>query len=352
MSDAMTTRLGSDPRPRTALGQPEFRKLLVDFVKRRVPPADVDDVVQTILCDALAAASPPEDRDELRKWLVGIARHKVADFHRKSKREAPIETPEQEAAPAPLEAREMVRWAEEQAASTRDARQTLEWMAREGEGEKLESIAEDEQLPAARVRQRVSRLRRWMKQRWLAELAAVAALALLAFIAYRILRPKDEAPEARPDHPELLPRPEPQPESPVERARALRAEARERCEAREWQPCIERLDQAKGLDPAGDAASDVQALRDEARRAQEPLPLQEKKEEIDSKKELTPLPKVAPSSTATPPTTAKPKSPPPVKPKGPSKESSSSDLKDSVEFGTPTSTGIPQQSKGDFGGKK
>src|SRR4029079_5354135 len=83
-------------------------------------------------------------------------------------REPRAELPEIEASPAPIEARELARWAEEQAGSTRDAKQTLAWMAREGEGEKLESIAAEEAVPAARVRQRVSRMRRWMKERWAA----------------------------------------------------------------------------------------------------------------------------------------------------------------------------------------
>ncbi len=55
---------------------------------------------------------------------------------------------------------------------------TLRWMVREADGDKLEAIAADEALPAERVRQRVSRLRRWMRGRWLAELAVVTMLAV------------------------------------------------------------------------------------------------------------------------------------------------------------------------------
>ena len=139
-----------DPTPPTnALADPAVRRAIEDFVRRRVPGVDVDDVVQTVLCDALAAKGRPEDPAELRRWLVGIARHKVADHHRRSAREAASELPELPAPPPPIEERGMARWAEEQAASTRDAKQTLSWMAREGEGEKLESIADEEAVPAA-----------------------------------------------------------------------------------------------------------------------------------------------------------------------------------------------------------
>src|SRR5690349_15526596 len=175
MSPAMPT---DQPRQRDPLADPALRQSLSDFVRRRVPASDVDDVVQTVLVDALAAEGRPHEPGELRKWLLGIARHKVADLHRRAHREPPAELPEIETSPAPIEARELVRWAEEQAGPSRDAKQTLDWMAREGEGEKLESIAASEQVPAARVRQRVSRMRRWMKERWLAELAAVAVLVI------------------------------------------------------------------------------------------------------------------------------------------------------------------------------
>src|SRR5262249_45517283 len=140
------------------------RRFLEDFIRRRVPAADVDDVVQTVLCDALAASPPEMDEADLRRWLIGIARHKVADRHRKASRDRPDEVPDIEAPPPPLEERSLVDWAQKQIGEKNDAAQTLDWMAREGEGDKLERIAADANMPAARVRQRVSRMRRWMKQ--------------------------------------------------------------------------------------------------------------------------------------------------------------------------------------------
>jgi hypothetical protein len=60
-----------------------------------------------------------------------------------------------------------------------DARKTFEWMLREGEGESLEQIAEAERVAPTVVRQRVSRLRRFFREKRVREIAAfVVALAL------------------------------------------------------------------------------------------------------------------------------------------------------------------------------
>jgi DNA-directed RNA polymerase specialized sigma24 family protein len=138
MSQAMPTAPASpasDP-----LGDPALRRSLEDFVRRRVPAADVDDVVQTVLVEALGSPGRPREPAELKRWLLGVARHKVVDLHRRAHREAPMELPELEGSPAPIEEREMARWAEEQAGGAKDAQKTLAWMAREGEGEKLELV--------------------------------------------------------------------------------------------------------------------------------------------------------------------------------------------------------------------
>ena len=300
MSGTMATE---DPIPAAThlLAEPSTRRAIEDFVRRRVPALDVDDVVQTVLCDALAAEGRPGSPEELRRWLIGLARHKVADFHRRGVREQASELPEIAAAPPPLEARALARWAEEQAASTQEAKQTLAWMAREGEGEKLETIAAEERVPAARVRQRVSRMRRWMKERWLAELAAVAALAILALIVARLLRGPGDEPEIAP-RPEPAPPPSalPEPPSPLDRARALRAEAIQACDERAWERCLERLDEAAGLDPAGDAAREIVEARERARKAIEALRLRQAPEKDDAtrkdeKKTTAPAPTEKPA---------------------------------------------------------
>jgi DNA-directed RNA polymerase specialized sigma24 family protein len=204
----------------TALGQPALRRYLEGYVRRRVRPCDADDTVQAVLCAALEARRVPEDDEELRRWVTGIARKKIAALFTLASRaslsrEESQDTSEAPASAAPVEAIALVAWAEREAAAHagETAARTLAWMAREGEGEKLESIAAEEKESATLVRQRVSRLRRWLRARWSVEIAAaigaVVAIAILAALllakcagslphaAPRMIALPDEAP-ARP----------------------------------------------------------------------------------------------------------------------------------------------------------
>ena len=149
------------------LSSPIVRRRLTAIVSRRVPGQDAEDIVQSVLCDALAAEAPGE---AIPKWLFGIARNKVADFHRRSKREdhGDVDVPVESNA---IEARDMLRVAEAIAPD----RKALEWIAR---GDSLEEIAATEKLSAPAVRQRVSRLRRALR----AALMVAAALAVLLLV--------------------------------------------------------------------------------------------------------------------------------------------------------------------------
>ena len=80
---------------------------------------------------------------------------------------------------------DLVRWAERVLpADAEEPRRTLEWMIREGDGEKLESIAESEQIPGPRLRKRVSRLRRHLRAEWKKEIALLAALGIVAVLIW------------------------------------------------------------------------------------------------------------------------------------------------------------------------
>jgi RNA polymerase sigma factor (sigma-70 family) len=279
------------PKPEEPLADPALRQYLLDFLRRRVSATDADDIVQTVLCEALVAKGRPEDATELRKYLLGIARHKVVDAHRRAVREEVREVPDLPEGPAPVEEASLLRWAKKQAPATEEAQKTLSWMAREGEGEKLESIAAEEKVPAARVRQRVSRMRRWMKERWLAELAAVAALAVAALVLARIFR-RTPDPVVSPEPPTSAPLPH---DVPLDRARALRADALRKCDAKDFRGCIEGLDEAKRLDPAGDLEEAVKKARERARRALDdavkPPPRETKPEETKRDTKAAPVPK-------------------------------------------------------------
>jgi hypothetical protein len=97
-------------------------------------------------------------------------------------------------------------------------------MLREGDGEKLEHIARDARVPAPRVRKRVSRLRKLLRERWAAELTLAGlllTLLLLGALAYYAAghAPNDtverERPRPVPSAPRApLPRSEPQGPAP------------------------------------------------------------------------------------------------------------------------------------------
>ncbi len=165
------------------------------MVRRRVPEAEVEDIVQTALTEAIQSPHAPTEPDALRKWVFGVAKNKVIDFHRRARRES-FDVPELSDGPAPHDEADLLRWAERELPPGSDARRTLGWMLREGEGEKLEQIAETENVPAPRVRQRVSRLRRHFKTRWAAEAAVLAALGVaISALVLWYLRGNRDKPE-------------------------------------------------------------------------------------------------------------------------------------------------------------
>jgi DNA-directed RNA polymerase specialized sigma24 family protein len=170
------------------LDDPSLHDALRAMVRRRVPASDVDDVVQSTLADAVAAKAPPSDREQLRRWVFGIARHKIVDAHRaqRARRHEPLD--DHEGSPAVAtdahdasEASEvagLLRWAERELPGGAEAESTLGLMLREGDGERLEHLAADARLPAATVRQRVHRMRAHFRARWALQVAIVLAIAL------------------------------------------------------------------------------------------------------------------------------------------------------------------------------
>jgi DNA-directed RNA polymerase specialized sigma24 family protein len=162
----------SGPDLRQVLASPIVRQKLVAMVRRRVPADAAEDVVQSVLCDALVAREVPSI-ETVPRWLYAIARHKVADFHRRARRRRETDETTEPAACDPIEERDLIEHAK---AIAPDAR-AFEWIVRAEEGASLAEIAEEEDLPAPVVRQRVSRLRRALRTALLA--AAALAIALL-----------------------------------------------------------------------------------------------------------------------------------------------------------------------------
>jgi DNA-directed RNA polymerase specialized sigma24 family protein len=162
------------------LGDPALRREIEAAVRRRIHGDEAEDVVQATLADALSSPQVPQDPEEFRRFVFGIARNKVFDHFRRQKRRGEDLDAEAQAGPEPpLSARDILRWAEGELPDS-EAKNTLEWMLREGDGEKLEHIARDARVPAPRVRKRVSRLRKLLRERWRAELLLAGLAVLLA----------------------------------------------------------------------------------------------------------------------------------------------------------------------------
>ena len=304
------------PRPRLAerLADPALLAALTRFVGARVPSSEVDDIVQSVVADAMVSTHPPTEEEQVAPWVHGIARHKVVDWFRANRREVPQDPELQDAVGAldnVAEASDLYRWAQKELPEGEEHKRTLEWMLREGAGEKLEAIAADANEPAPRVRQRVSRLRRHYKARWAAQAAALAALLVivLAIVMASRRKPEEIAPRTDPSAVPTAPSPEPiAPEPPPEqRAEQLRRDALEKCDDKAWQECLDGLDAAKAVDPSGDVDPEVAGARVRALRALLPPP-------------LTTSTAPAPVTTSTPP--VKPPNKPFQSKKGPSRSGS------------------------------
>jgi RNA polymerase sigma factor (sigma-70 family) len=190
-------RVGSSARPRMAtshlpsprqirLSDPALRRAVEAAVRRRVRGDEADDVVQATYADVLASPKLPEGDEDFRRFVFGVARNKVFDHFRRQRRSPEELSDEHEGGEQPLSARDILRWAEGELPDS-EAHDTLQWMLREGDGEKLEHIARDARVPAPRVRKRVSRLRKLLRERWAAELTLAGlllALLLLGAFAY------------------------------------------------------------------------------------------------------------------------------------------------------------------------
>jgi DNA-directed RNA polymerase specialized sigma24 family protein len=248
------------------LANPVLHAELKRFLARRLGDTDAEDLVQATLAEALASPNLPADPEGLRRFVFGIARHKLVDYLRRRGRETNDDDSET-AAPSgdSLGVRDLMRWAERELPPEGDAQRTFEWMLREGDGERLEQIAEEEQIPAPRVRQRVSRLRRYLRARWVAQVAVLGlGTGLLVLLGYYAFSPPEPDQEIVRENPPLRPE--------IGRARRLRALAFERCAAQDNAMCLEQLDRARELDPVGDADPRVQRARAAAKAAPAPTP--------------------------------------------------------------------------------
>jgi len=132
-------------------------------------------LVQTVLCDALAVEAVPERNSELPRWLTGIARNKVVDEQRRRARWKRAELDDLPEAPRSSEARDLLRRIAHEVVEPEE-RRALDWLVREHQGDSLYLIALDQALPPSTLRQRICRLRKSLRARYL--VALLVALGL------------------------------------------------------------------------------------------------------------------------------------------------------------------------------
>ncbi len=150
------------------IAHPQTSASLRSYARLRGLTDTADDLVQTVLCEALAAPAVPLEPSELPRWVTGIAKHKLVDERRRRARTAAQEV-EPVAPPPSPEAADLLRRIGEDVENEGD-RRTLEWLMREHAGEPLFEIAREEALNASTLRQRICRLRRQLRARYLVPL--------------------------------------------------------------------------------------------------------------------------------------------------------------------------------------
>src|SRR5258706_354169 len=98
---------------RERLADPALHRAVESAVRRRIRGDEAEDVVQATLADALSAREVPEEPDDFRRFVFGVARNKVFDHFRRQKREVSEDRPGEPAnSEPPLSAKAILRWAE------------------------------------------------------------------------------------------------------------------------------------------------------------------------------------------------------------------------------------------------
>ena len=146
------------------IADPATSTSLHAYARRRGLADSAEDLVQTVLCEALAVEAVPERNSELPRWLTGILRNKVVDEQRRRSRWKRAELPDDLEAPRSSDARELLQRIAREVVEPEE-RRALDWLVREHEGDPLYLIALDQALEPSTLRQRICRLRKSLRAR-------------------------------------------------------------------------------------------------------------------------------------------------------------------------------------------
>ena len=290
----------ADSPSSTWVAEPAVRAALKRFFARRAPESDVEDLVQGTLAAVLTASNAPPVRSEWNRWVYGIARHKLADNFRERPREVPLdEDHDAPAEAAPHSVRDLLEWAKRELPPGEHAETTLEALLEEADGATFEELARERNMPPTRLRQRATRLRSHLTERW--AMAGLAVIAVIAVVTGLLLSRRAPVAPIVTEEPRL-PTPDPSMESPVpptprELAGELRRKGLESCGAEAFEECVQRLDEAKALDPDGESLPEVVAARRRAAAHAKPSHVAPKPTATAAP---TPAPSAAPSRPVRP----------------------------------------------------
>jgi DNA-directed RNA polymerase specialized sigma24 family protein len=159
---------------RRYVAHPRTRSSLTAYARRWGLSDTAEDVVQTVLCDALAVQAVPVPAADIPRWVSGIAKKKIADERRRRARWHWVELEERAVATSP-ESADLLERIERELVDP-EQRRALGWLLREHAGDSLLEIAREQAIEAPTLRQRIHRLRRKLRARYLAPLLLLVGL--------------------------------------------------------------------------------------------------------------------------------------------------------------------------------
>ena len=259
--------MNAKPPPHAAyLVAPEVREAIGMVLRRRgVAAVDSEDLTQDVIERALRIARPPESQDECVLLVRKIARDLAIDKFKSARArakynagsyenpdEAPARAPSAGEERDPIDAARQLDVVQHQIAIGNITARQATILASSALDTPHAEIAAELRLAPQTVRNELGAARRTARQSW----AAFVATGLLATIAliFWIARESEPPKVATPPPPDRL-----------ELGQEERRVALHECDEKRWQRCLDGLDRAARLDPAGDADPGIQKARAEAR---------------------------------------------------------------------------------------
>ena len=265
----------ADQKERDAmLRDAKLLKSMAGIVRRcGVPDSENEDVIQVALVAAHKAVNLPKDPEERVKYVHQVTHNKAVSHLRKAllapdlERSVEVERVAQAVDVDPVAERNLLSRLEKEVPS--EHWQTWQCLARNAFGEDLAEIARDVGIKYDTLYKRVTTLKRQLRENAKRMGAGIAAVLLLLGLSRAVLRPPrmgDDTPgpahvvesatsthAAEPD--------------PMDVARAVRGRAFRACMNNQWKACLEDLDLAAEIDPAGEADPAVRAARTDSEGA-------------------------------------------------------------------------------------